>query len=191
MLCNVTLCEAETTMPWTPSLHQPPTSRPRHHRRNGSLHLLPNPHTMRPRRTHSRRQPRQSTQITSHRGHTSRGVVQRRPRHRQPTRRHRRSCCATNRCAETLHATRNLQRMRQTHGPTNKGQTTRRPTINPCRTRILPNLRRTPPPTKRLAIHPTKKHNRIHLERKTTCSKQWDSPSSYYSPSHSLQLSHS
>nr|DAL10916.1 MAG TPA_asm: hypothetical protein [Caudoviricetes sp.] len=170
MLCKVTTREAnQTTLPRSPSLHQPPTNRPRHFRRNRSLHPLPNQEAMRPRCTHSRRQPRQSTPLTSKRSHTSRGVVHRRPRHRQPTRRHCRCSGATHGCPKTLHAAYNLQRLRKTHASTNKGQTTRRPTTNPRSTRILPHLRRTTPPRQRLAIHPTQKHNHIHMERKTTC----------------------
>ena len=170
MLCKVTTREAnQTTLPRSPSLHQPPTNRPRHFRRNRSLHPLPNQEAMRPRCTHSRRQPRQSTPLTSKRSHTSRGVVHRRPRHRQPTSRNRRNHHTPRRGTQTLHTTKNLQRLRKTHASTNKGQTTRRPTTNPRSTRILPNLRRTPPPPKRLAIHPTQKHNHLHMERKTTC----------------------
>lgn len=170
MLCKVTKREAnKTTLPRPHRLHQPPTNRPPHFRRTRSLHPLPNQETMCPRRTHSRRQPRQSTPLTSHRGHTSRGVVQRRPRHRQPTRSHCRCSGATHGCPQTLHTTKNLQRLRKTHASTDKGHTTRTPTTNPRSTRILPNLRRTPPPPKRLAIHPTQKHNHLHMERKTTC----------------------
>lgn len=170
MLCKVTKREAnKTTLPRSPRLHQPPTNRPPHFRRTRSLHPLPNQKAMRPRRTHSRRQPRQSTHITSKRSHTSRGLVQRRPRHRQPTSRNRRNHHTPRRGTQTLHTTKNLQRLRKTNASTNKGHTTRKPTTNPRSTRILPNLRRTPPPPKRLAIHPTQKHNHLHMERKTTC----------------------